>query len=241
MSILQESGVVMLLQRAVELDNLGKYKEALPCYENGLELMLKVMKDTSDESMKISLREKFEQYMGRAELLKKLLKKDNNYQSEVIQIQCDSTGHSYEQVFGRYLDERVTEVEVIDPYIRSNHQVANFVRLCELLVKSTQIKRISLTTGKELDQGAAHAQMIKLSELKESLLRRNIKLDVEYSQTLHDREIRLNNGWTIKIGRGLDYFKAAESKFSIGMYDMNLRTCHETTVNIFHVNSVAKT
>jgi len=38
----------------------------------------------------------------------------------------------------------------------------------------------------------------------------------------------------IQIGRGLDIFKAADSKFSIGFCDMRLRRCYETTVNIFH-------
>lgn len=51
---------------------------------------------------------------------------------------------------------------------------------------------------------------------------------------------RLDNGWIIKIGRGLDYFKPATSKFSIGMFDLDLRNCHETTVNIFHTNNVKK-
>jgi len=50
----------------------------------------------------------------------------------------------------------------------------------------------------------------------------------------------LSNGWTIKIGRGLDYFKAPESKFSLGFFDMDLRPCHETTVDVFHMKNVKK-
>ena len=44
---------------------------------------------------------------------------------------------------------------------------------------------------------------------------------------------RFNNGCIIKIGRGLDYFKPATGKFSIGQFDMNYRPCHETTVDIY--------
>jgi hypothetical protein len=51
---------------------------------------------------------------------------------------------------------------------------------------------------------------------------------------------RLSRGWTIKIGRGLDYFKAPESKFSLGFFDMDLRPCYETTVNVFHIKDVKK-
>ena len=44
---------------------------------------------------------------------------------------------------------------------------------------------------------------------------------------------RLDTGWVIKIGRGLDYFKPHD-KFTLGYLDMDLRRCHETVVNIFH-------
>ena len=47
-----------------------------------------------------------------------------------------------------------------------------------------------------------------------SLLDHGIKLNLKFSDTLHDREIRLDNGWTIKIGRGFDW--SAERITSIG-------------------------
>jgi hypothetical protein len=49
---------------------------------------------------------------------------------------------------------------------------------------------------------------------------------------------RLSSGWTIKIGRGLDYFKAPENKFSLGFFDLDLRPCYETTVDVFHMKNV---
>lgn len=49
---------------------------------------------------------------------------------------------------------------------------------------------------------------------------------------------RFNNGWVVKIGRGLDYFKNVP-KYSLGYCDMDLRPCHETTVDIFHRSSSA--
>lgn len=48
----------------------------------------------------------------------------------------------------------------------------------------------------------------------------------------------LSNGWIIKIGRGLDYFKKAAGRFSLGIFDYNLRQCHETTIDVFHQNNV---
>ena len=76
---------------------------------------------------------------------------------------------------------------------------------------------------------------MRLAEISESLGKRSVDLIVKYS-TLHDREIRLSNGWIVKIGRGLDYFKPPETrdKFCLGFHDYDLRQCHSTTVDIFH-------
>jgi ATP-dependent Lon protease len=51
----------------------------------------------------------------------------------------------------------------------------------------------------------------------------------------HDREIKLDNGCSIKIGRGLDFYQRPSSWFEIGANDLNLRKCLETTVDIFRI------
>jgi ATP-dependent Lon protease len=50
---------------------------------------------------------------------------------------------------------------------------------------------------------------------------------------MHDREIRLDNGWIIKIGRGLDFYQKPNGWFEIGANDLFLRKCLETKVDIF--------
>lgn len=81
--------------------------------------------DTSDAAKKAQLRQKVEEYMTRAESIKKLIaeKKARGEYREQVVIEADSTGHSYESVFGRFLDSEVTDIIVEDPYIRSFHQV----------------------------------------------------------------------------------------------------------------------
>ena len=56
---------------------------------------------------------------------------------------------------------------------------------------------------------------------------------MELTPNIHDREIRLDNGWIIKIGRGLDFHQRPSSWLEVGAHDPNLRTCLETTVDIF--------
>jgi hypothetical protein len=44
-------------------------------------------------------------------------------QHEQIQIENNAVGYSYDRLFSRFLNQFVTNIEVEDPYIRSNHQV----------------------------------------------------------------------------------------------------------------------
>ena len=61
----------------------------------------------------------------------------------------------------------------------------------------------------------------------------NLKILHAFFQ-MYEIYFRFNNGWIIKIGRGLDIYKATDSKFCIGFCDYDLRKCHATTVDIFH-------
>ena len=73
----------------------------------------------------------------------------------------------------------------------------------------------------------------KLEELKQSLLEVDVFLDIQLSEKIHDREVRIDNGWTVKIGRGLDFYQKPGGWFSIGANDLGLRRCLETKVDIF--------
>ena len=66
----------------------------------------------------------------------------------------------------------------------------------------------------------------------------NLFISVHVSHTYMFFLHRFDNGWVIKIGRGLDIYKPTENKFSVGFCDFDLRQCHETTVDIFHRKSV---
>lgn len=84
------------------------------------------------------------------------------------------------------------------------------------------------------DESSSNEQKTKLGELEQSLLSYGVHMKVEYSDTLHDREIIFSSGWIIKIGRGLDYFKAPKGRTSIGFCDFDLRECSETTIDVYN-------
>lgn len=65
---------VSVLTRAVELDQFQSYSEALVCYQEGLALLMNVLKDTKDDSTRVLYREKMESYIARPEKLKTLVR-----------------------------------------------------------------------------------------------------------------------------------------------------------------------
>ena len=141
------------------------------------------------------------------------------------------TGHSYESIIGPYL-RGAKAIVIEDPYIRLQHQIQNFVRLCETILKTASVKKISLITGYD-DNTQLTDIAEKLEELKQSLLELDVELEVKLNPNMHDREIRLDNGWVIKIGRGLDFYQKPGGWFEVGANDLSLRKCLETKVDIF--------
>lgn len=155
--------------------------------------------------------------------------------SELIErhftIMYGDIGFSYESIMGPYF-QGAKAVIIEDPYIRLQHQIQNFVRFCETVLRATTIKKICLITG--YDDKTQLAEIAeKMEELKQSLLDLDVELEVKLNPNIHDREIRIDNGWTIKIGRGLDFYQKPAGWFEVGVSDMNLRKCLETKVDIF--------
>ena len=146
-------------------------------------------------------------------------------------IHYGATGYSYESILSPYLIG-AKAIEIEDPYIRANHQVQNFIRFCEAVIKTPTIQKISLCTGYD-DQTDLKELSDRLNDVKQSLLELDIELDIKINEHLHDREIRIDNGWTIKIGRGLDLYQKPDSWYSVGVYDQSLKKCLETKIDIF--------
>ncbi|XP_036139370.1 MIT domain-containing protein 1 [Monomorium pharaonis] len=236
-----EAAAASVLTRAVEMDKKERYTMALVLYQEGVQILLDTIKETKEVRKVEYLTSKAKEYLDRAEKVKELIsrRKSIGTYRELSRIEDGSTGHGYASVFGRFLDATVTHIDIEDPYIRVFHQCQNLVRLCELAVqKCSALTSISLLTTCIAEEHNGQEQITRLAELKESLANRNIAFDFSFSETLHDRQIKLSNGWVIKIGRGLDYFKAPEGKFVLGSCDLELRPCLETTVDIFHKNQL---
>lgn len=145
-------------------------------------------------------------------------------------IHYGATGFSYESIFGDYLPG-AEEIVVEDPYIRHHHQIINFLRFCETAVRAGNPKKITLVTRFD-SQGERDEALGKLATITESLKQFAVALTVTEKDTLHDREVRLSNGWKIQIGRGFDIYQRPDDWLQIGANDLDLRPCLETNVDV---------
>lgn len=76
--------------------------------------------------------------------------------------------------------------------------------------------------------------MKKIEVVADNLFEHEIEYRYEFSDILHDREMNLNNGWNVKMGRGLDYFQSlAGNYFQVGANDLDLRPCLETSFDFY--------
>jgi ATP-dependent Lon protease len=161
----------------------------------------------------------------------KIEQEQSQLKDQHFTIRYGATGYSYESLITPYLAE-AKSVVVEDPYIRMNYQIQNFIRFCEAIIKTPSIKKITLCTSYD-EQTDIRELSDRLQDVKQSLIELDIELDIQINEHLHDREIRMDNGWTIKIGRGLDFYQKPDSWYAVGVYDQALRKCLETKIDIF--------
>jgi ATP-dependent Lon protease len=160
-----------------------------------------------------------------------MAKSDSNAKERHFRIHYGSIGFSYETIFGPYLKD-ADQIMVEDPYIRAHHQIVNFLRFCEVVVRLARPKKILLVTAFD-NQAEKEEAMVKLGAVTDSLKELDVELEIKVNPNLHDRQVRISTGWTVKIGRGFDIYQRPEDWLSIGANDLDLRPCLETTVDIF--------
>lgn len=144
-----------------------------------------------------------------------------------------ATNYGYDKIFGKYLTDEVGEILIEEPYLKDFYHMCNLVMFCELAVSNCRnLKCIKITTNKDSSPNSEQEKGLK--SITESLAKQNVVLYSDFTTNLHDRQVLLSNGYIIKIGRGLNFFKPMSSKLSLGAYNFNFRECRETNVDIFY-------
>jgi hypothetical protein len=145
----------------------------------------------------------------------------------------EATGYTYERIFRPYIDT-ASKIVIEDPYIRLTHQVDNLTRFCALAVRLGTVDAIDLFTAERNDDVEG-----RLETLRRDLKSRDIVFNWSYRPSIHDREVQFDNGWIVKIGRGLDIYHRPESWGSVEAADFSMRRCRQTKVDVYRTASRA--
>lgn len=142
-----------------------------------------------------------------------------------LSIMDNQTGVTYEKLFGPYLED-ATEIRVTDPYIRLPYQMRNFMEFAQLVArvkKEEDEVRLHLVTNNNEDyiENARDA----FREIADTLEPAGIQFTFEFSDNIHDRDITLNNGWKILLGRGLDIYQKTGGRYDLAEYMQEKRLC----------------
>ena len=137
------------------------------------------------------------------------------------------------QRVARVFQQRNVQPAAPNPWER-HHQIflRQMHRVLTVQGRYETVRKINLVCGYD-DNTQLTEIGEKLEQLKQSMLEIDFELDVQLNPNLHDREIRIDNGWTVKIGRGLDFYQRPGGWFEVGANDLRLRKCLETKVDIF--------
>ncbi len=152
--------------------------------------------------------------------------------SKRVKIHYGDIGYSYESLFKEYL-LGAAEATLEDPYIRIKHQINNFLRFAELVVKVGSISKLTLITGCD-DKLQLHDNQVIFEQIASNLLENGVEFKFEFNENLHDRALKISNDWTITLGRGLDFYQSlAGNYYQVGVNDLDLRPCLETNIEFY--------
>ena len=154
--------------------------------------------------------------------------KHDELSAKTIHIREGETGYSYNNLFGPYL-KGATKIFVVDPYVRLEYQIRNFIVFAGIIDTSAGQVELKLTTSTE-DAYQEKIQEQKLKEISASLAQHGIIFTFEFDPVIHDRSIRMDNGWCIYPGRGLDIYQKPDSKYELSEIDQTKRKCRETDI-----------
>jgi ATP-dependent Lon protease len=154
--------------------------------------------------------------------------KHDELSAKTIHIREGDIGYSYNNLFGPYL-KGATKIFVVDPYVRLEYQIRNFIVFAGIIDTSAGQVELKLTTSTE-DAYQEKIQEQKLKEISASLAQHGIIFTFEFDPVIHDRSIRMDNGWCIYPGRGLDIYQKPDSKYELSEIDQTKRKCRETDI-----------
>jgi len=203
-----------LLIRAVECDQNARILEAQTLYTEGIAQLMQFVNGEPDETKRKGFLIRIKEYMDRADAIKARVNGKLMLGEVVshVSINENDTGFDYDQLFGKYMDDKTVEIMLEEPYMTQNYQVSkkypivttdqpttillnllqyqNLVRFLELAATNCpNLKYFRLITKEYQDAKNPDQQRTNLGQIKGDLERRNITVAIKYEDSLHDRKI----------------------------------------------------
>ncbi|EGD75689.1 hypothetical protein PTSG_07807 [Salpingoeca rosetta] len=216
-----QTAQVMALE-AKDLRAKGRVQEAAAKLECTIKVLLDAAKAMTSEESRQRLLVSVKRYLDALEDLKQLAK----LASKRLEIAQGTTGHSYESIFGPVM-QRATEVTLDEPYLCKPYQLHNLTRFCELCARNeVKVIRVHTTNPRGDDISLRDASV---HTLKASLREHGMTLHVNIRGDLHDRQAKFNNGFVVRLGRGLHIYQRSPH-YTLGSFDDKFRTCLATNI-----------
>ena len=157
-----------------------------------------------------------------------LAEEEEQLQSKTISIREGQMGHSYKSLFGPYLKGAKT-IYLTDPFVRFDYQLRNLVAFINIIDTSEGEVELKLITSAE-DEYEEISLEQKYKDVRASAAQHGLVFKYEFNKAIHDRSIKLDNGWNIYPGRGLDMFQKPDSRYDISEIDQKKRKCRQTEI-----------
>ena len=141
------------------------------------------------------------------------------------------TGITYDLIFGKRL-EGATKMQLADPYIMRNHQFRNLSELLGLVRNKAGSSEVTFKLVTKRDTGNETWQQNSLSEFHQRYADIGIRFDWKFDDRLHDRSMRINTGWRVTLGRGLDIYRFADinGNFNPAVAEQALRSVYQFSI-----------
>ncbi|MGQ4599524.1 BREX system Lon protease-like protein BrxL [Nocardia sp. R6R-6] len=158
-----------------------------------------------------------------------------------LDIPDNALGYSFETLLIPHL-KGAKSIEIVDPYIRTSHQLRNFYELLVEIVAAKPAEEtvaVRLRTAEEPDRAEVRkVQLLGLSDIKDAVEEVGVEFTCVFEKGLHDRQITTDTGWRIQLGRGLDIFQPFTKKnnFDVRLKRQDRRRMRACTITYLRSN-----
>lgn len=141
-----------------------------------------------------------------------------------------AAGWTFEKIFDPQFFTRATALWLIDPFLAKGHQRRNFSEFVRAVCSSARLKEIRVQT--KLPEDVDQPKVARFFEAfdKDLYEQAGCRVQVSYSNHLHDRFVILDSGIVFKLGRGLDIYKPASG---LASSNASVRKVRECEIDVF--------